>query len=190
VSTATWVLRLPAGGLDGALAVLRNLGTVTAEKVTADDVTEAYVDLKGRLANAKASEARLLELLAHKTEKLSDVLEVERELGRTRGEVESMEGKLRLLDHRIDLSTLTVQLRVEEKYVPPVAPGFWGELGETFVGSLEGLVDFGAGLLTFTVAVVPWLLVLGPLGWLFVRGLRWLRRKLWPQATPKPPNAA
>jgi hypothetical protein len=181
VSTATWVLRIPATGLDGALQTLRNLGTVTAEKVTAEDVTEAYVDLKARLDTGKAAEARLVQLLAQKTDKLSDVLDVERELTRVRGEVESLEGKLRLLDHRIDLSTLTIHLRVEEKYVPPVAPTLWSKLGETLLGSLEGLLEFAELALTVAVAVLPWALVLGLLAWLAVRilraGLRWVVRK-------------
>lgn len=177
VSTATWVLRIPATGLDGALQSLRNLGTVTAEKVNTEDVTEAWVDLKARLDNEKAAEARLVQLLAQKTDKLSDVLDVERELTRVRGEVESLEGKLRLLDHRIDLSTLTVRLRVEERYVPPVEPTLWSRLADTLEGSLHGLREFAELALTVAVALLPWMVVWGPLGWLGLRGLRWVTRK-------------
>ena len=68
--------------------------------VSAEDVGEEYVDVQARVANAHRLEQRLIEVLATKTGKLSDILNVERELARVREEIERMEGRMRYLRTR------------------------------------------------------------------------------------------
>ncbi len=80
-------LRVPAADLDAALADLRQLGRVESESQKGDDVTRQYADLVARLANARNTEQRLSQILAQRTGKLSDVLDVERENARFRCEI-------------------------------------------------------------------------------------------------------
>lgn len=108
--TAMLEVKVPAARFDDLVAGLRPLGRVESVNVSAQDVGEEYVDVTARIANARRLEERLIELLATRTGKLQDVLNVERELARVREEIERYEGRLRYLKSRSALSTLTVSL--------------------------------------------------------------------------------
>ncbi|HWE41226.1 MAG TPA: DUF4349 domain-containing protein, partial [Gemmatimonadaceae bacterium] len=83
---------------------------VETVNVTAEDVGEEFVDVTARMGNARRLEARLVELLATRTGKLEDVLQVERELARVREEIERYEGRIRYLRAQTAMSTMTVNV--------------------------------------------------------------------------------
>ncbi len=95
-SSATLVLRVPSDRFDEAMRRTRDLGAVTRDDSQAEDITDAFTDLAARLANARHLEQRLLKLVDERTGGVSDLLEVERELARVRGEIEAAEGHLRM----------------------------------------------------------------------------------------------
>jgi hypothetical protein len=123
--------------------------------VSAEDVSEEFVDLTARVANARRLEERLLELLGTRTGKLQDVLSVERELARVREEIERMEGRLRFLRARAQLSTLSVGLHEPPPLVTtrpganPLAEAV-RQAWRNFVGVLAG----GIASLGYLVPVV------------------------------------
>ncbi|MEO6525844.1 MAG: DUF4349 domain-containing protein [Gemmatimonadaceae bacterium] len=108
--SATLELRVPSDKFDGLLAALNTVGKVESVTATAQDVAEEYVDLGARAANARRVEARLVELLATRTGKLSDVLTVEQELARVRMEAERYDARLRWLERRATLSSLDITI--------------------------------------------------------------------------------
>jgi hypothetical protein len=108
--SATIELRVPSDKFDGLLSALSNLGKVESVTANAEDVAEEYVDLGARAANARKVEARLVELLATRTGKLSDVLTVEQELARVRMEAERYDARLRWLERRASLSSLDITI--------------------------------------------------------------------------------
>ena len=107
---ATLELRVPSDKFDGLLAALSRLGKVESVTANAEDVAEEYVDLGARAANARRVEARLVEMLATRTGKLSDVLTVEQELARVRMETERYDARLRWLERRASLSSLDITI--------------------------------------------------------------------------------
>jgi len=117
------VLRVPVGQMDSALTELKGLGRVDAESQNGEEVTAQYVDLQARLANSRNTEQRLTEVLQQRTGKLSDVLEVETEIARVRGEIESMEAERKSLATQVSFATLNVTLTEDYKpklqTVPP-----------------------------------------------------------------------
>jgi hypothetical protein len=122
VRQATIEIKVPAGRFDDLTDGLRPLGRIEFLNVGAEDVSEEFVDLTARTANARRMEERLLELLATRTGKLQDVLSVERELARVREEIERMEGRMRYLKTRAQLSTLSVAIHEPPPLVSPT-PG-------------------------------------------------------------------
>jgi hypothetical protein len=102
------VLRVPAARFLALLDRLEGLGVVAEREIKADDVTEQHVDLRARLRNARAVEARLKEMLA-KARDVKEALEVERELRRVGEEIERLEGLLKHLESRVAFSTVTVE---------------------------------------------------------------------------------
>lgn len=162
-------MKVPAARFDEALGGLAPLGEVESVEVTAEDVGEEYVDVSARLANARRLEERLLGILETRTGELEEVLAVERELARVRGEIERHEGRLRYLRTRAAVSTLTVRLH-EPYAVVGDYPGA-NPIAEAFAQAWRNFVAFLALFIASLGVLVP-LGVIALLVWLAVRKLR------------------
>jgi len=106
----TVVAKVLPQNLDAFLLKLRDLGELKNQTLKAEDVTKAYYDTQARLENARRMETQLQDLLKHENSKVSDLLQVERELGRVRGEIEQMQGELKLYDFQVQYATVTMNI--------------------------------------------------------------------------------
>jgi len=107
-------LRIPTSQLATTILELKALGRVEAENQNGEEVTQQHADLLARLKNSRETEQRLQAILTQRTGKISDVLEVEQEIARVRGEIEQMEAEQKNLEHRVDFAT--VDLKLSEEY--------------------------------------------------------------------------
>jgi hypothetical protein len=110
----TVVVKVLPQNLDAFLLKLRDLGEVQNQSVSTEDVTKDYYDTQARLDNSRRMEEQLQDLLKHANSKVSDLLAVERELGRVRGQIEQMQGQLKLYDFEVQYATVTMQLREKD----------------------------------------------------------------------------
>lgn len=177
VSSATLTLRVPARGFTPVMKSLGQLGVVQSESTDSQDITEKYYDLKSRLETARKLEQRLLVLLQTRTDKMSDLLQVERELARVREKVESFQGKLRLFDNLVDLCTITVNLSIQQRYTPPKPATLPEEMSRVLSNSWGSLKGLGRATLLAGVALLPWALPLGLVIFILLRIARRLRRR-------------
>ncbi|HET6764034.1 MAG TPA: DUF4349 domain-containing protein [Longimicrobiaceae bacterium] len=150
---ASLEVKVPSARWDAALAALAPLGKVETVSVTAQDVGEEFVDVTARVENARRLESRLLVLLDQRTGKLDEVLNVERELARVRGEIERFEGRLRYLTTRTAMSTLTVRLH-EPRPIVGDYPGA-SLLGGAAQDAWRNFMLFIAGLIASLGFLVP-----------------------------------
>jgi len=174
------VLRIPVGQMDSALAALKNLGHVDSESQKGEEVTAQYIDLQARLANARHTEQRLTEVLQQRTGKLSDVLAVETEIARVRGEIESMEAERKSLATQVAFATLNVTL--SEDYKPQlqtVPPSTFRQFRNSAV---EGYQTMAAGAISLLNAV----LFFGPSLLLWAAVAFFPARYAWRRLTAKP----
>lgn len=167
---ADLTLRVPADALDKTVTGLKALGTPTSEATNQQDITRDYTDLETRLAVKEQELARLRELLANRTGKLSDVLEVEREITRVVTDIEQMKGQRRYYDNQVAMSTLSLTL-FEAGALRPV-PGM--SIGIAIKESLQTLNTSGGLLIYFVVLLAPWIIVGAIIRWLIVL---WRRRR-------------
>lgn len=112
--SASFTLRVPEKALDATLDSLATLGSVASRTVSAQDVTEEAIDLDARLQSLIATRDRLRKLHDSATS-VTEVIAVERELGRVQGEVDSLEGRLKHL--RSSAALATVELSIRRKIV-------------------------------------------------------------------------
>jgi hypothetical protein len=164
-----WTVRVPVAKYSEFVDAAGRLGETLHVRTDAQDVTEQFVDLEARLKNKRVEEERLQEHLKSSTGKLEDILAVEKELSRVRGEIEEAEGRRQKLTNLADLATVTVSLRERKGYTPPESPAFGATVGRTFGESLDLLGRCGKGLVLVAVAVAPWLPVL-----VVIVGAAWL----------------
>lgn len=167
--SATLELRVPSQRFDDAVTGLSPVGKVEAVNVEVEDVGEEYVDVAARVENARRLEARLVQLLATRTGKLGDVLQVEWELARVREEIERYEGRLRYLRARASVSRLTVTVHEPLPLVAatpadhPIGDAF-KQAWRNFVGVLTTIIaSLGVLVPLAAIAVGTWLLVRGRL---------------------------
>ncbi len=156
VSYATLVVRIPAPRFDEVLRAVLQLGSVEREATGSRDVTDEYADAAARLGSARKLEARLLGLVDTRPGKLSDLLEVERELARVREGIERLEGQVRLFDEQVELATLTVHLDVRQIYAPDRAPTLGQDARGTFGDSARLLGRALRWSLLGAIALAPW----------------------------------
>lgn len=102
--------RVAAEYFEDALKALRGMAVeVKSESTSGTDVTEEYVDLDARVKNLEASETRLLELM-EQAGSVEEILEVERELTKTRSEIEQIKGRMQYLEQSTSTSLIQVNL--------------------------------------------------------------------------------
>jgi hypothetical protein len=169
VRAATLEIRVAAPRFEELVAGLAPFGKVETVNVTAEDVGEEFVDLSARVTNARRLEARLIELLATRTGKLSDVLTVERELARVREEIERYEGRLRYLQARSAVSTLAVTVH-EPLPILAGAPAT-NPIAQAFLQAWRNFVSLLAALIASLGVLIP-LAALGLVVWIGLRRLR------------------
>jgi hypothetical protein len=157
--TLTATLRVPADQLDASVADLKMLGRVETESQSGQDVTSQYVDLQARLSNARTTQQRLTDMLRQRTGKLSDVLEVEQEIDRVRGEIEQMEAERKTMSNQVSFATLNATITEDYKAQLQVAPPSTStRLSNAAVDGYKSLVDGVVGVALFLLENGPSLL--------------------------------
>jgi PKD repeat protein len=103
-------IRVEAQHFDEAIAALHNMAVdVTSESTSGQDVTEEYIDLNAQLTNLQASEAQLLELMKQAGD-VDQILEVQKELTNTRGQIEQIKGRMQYLEQSTAMSLIQINL--------------------------------------------------------------------------------
>lgn len=165
--SAYLTIRVPAEALDGFIAQVSGLANVVSTTRRVEDITLSYTDTEGRLNALKTEEARLLELM-EQAQTMSDLLEIEERLTEVRYQLENYTSTLRLYDNQVDYATLDLTLREVAKFTPPEKQGFWEKVTS---GLADSIVDLGQGLVDVAAWVLielPYLVLVGLLGWLVV----------------------
>jgi len=171
------VVRVPSGNLDEFTAKLEPLAKkMRSKNLSSHDVTDEYIDIYARLTTKRELEKRYREIL-RKATKVTEMLEVERQLETVRGEIESMEARIEHINNHVAYSTVTIT------YYQHVVTADGEPFGQEIANSL------GTGwsrMLAFIVAMLSaWpLLIFGSLAvWLSVKAVR-----KWQLFQPQPVN--
>ncbi len=154
-------LRVPGDQLESVTTELKALGRVELESQNGEEVTQQYVDLEARLVNAKNTEQRLADLLRQRTGKLSDVLDVEKEIDEVREKIERMEAEKKSLANRVDFATLNIKVNEDYKAQIQVVPGsfltrFRNAAVEGYESTVESLLSVLVVLLTYGPTILIW----------------------------------
>jgi hypothetical protein len=164
-------------------------GRLTSQTVQSEDLTRQIVDTEARLRALTALRDRLQELLRSRPGRLSDLLEVERELARVQGEIDATQSNLAVMRTRVAMSELTLNYQSAPR---PVGSDTLEPLRHALANFLGIVVAGFAAIITIIAGLIPVAVVVVPLVWL---ALRWRKRRggrfFGPRATappaPQPP---
>lgn len=162
--TASLTIRVPADQVDSFVEEVSGLTNLVSSSRNVRDITLTYSDTEGRVKALETEQTRLLELM-EQAENMSDLLEIEARLTEVRYQLESYASTLRLYDNQVDYATVSLYITEVEKYTPVEEPGFFeritGGLAESIVNLGETIVE----CIVWLIVNLPYLIVLGLLGW-------------------------
>jgi len=153
-------LRIPAPELAAALLEVKALGRLEAETQNGEEVTQQHADLVARLKNSRETEQRLQDVLRTRTGKVKEVLEVEEEIARVRGEIEQMEAEQKTLEHRVGFATIDVRITEEYKaQLTSPAPSVGTQLRNAGISGVRSAAEGVLGIVLFFAESGPTLLL-------------------------------
>ncbi len=172
--SGTWkdgyiTVRVPEAQHPQFMDDIAKLGEVTSRSVTGQDVTEEYIDLTARLENLERQEKRLFDVL-NMSVTVEEVLSVEKEIERVRGEIDSLTGRLTYLNDRVELSTINVRLTEPDRVAYS-----WG-LKDAFTESARGFISMVNALIILTGYLMPIVILLAVFGGILIGVRRMVRR--------------
>ena len=125
---------------------------VTHENMYSTDVTEEYLDTEARLNVMQSTENRFVELLSE-TKNVEETIQVEKELMRIRGDIDSFQSRLNYLDKTTDNSILHLNMTEETSLV-----GENWSVSDSFSDSIKSLVSFSKTLADIFVTLLIFVL--------------------------------
>lgn len=158
------------------IEAIKNVATkVTNENINSNDVTEEFVDTEAKLNVMKQTENRFISLLSE-TANVEEVMSVERELMRLRGEIDSLEGRMKYLSKTTDNSVLNIYMT--EKV--PITGSGW-RFFDSLDNSVRAMVSFSKHIANFLIGIIvfsPILIGVGVIAFLTYKyGKRYIPRR-------------
>lgn len=174
-------IRIPSNKFDDFMSFTEKGFDVKNKSITSDNITDAYVDNEARLKNLRAQEEQILTILK-KANTVEEVLKVQGELYRIRGEAEALEARKKSWDKQVDYATVTVN--ADKKMIVPdskksIISGseFGKAVGKGFSNTTVSLVLAIENILIFIFSNIIVLLILGVAGFFGFRSYRKKYRK-------------
>lgn len=153
----TMTVRVPSAKFSEALDEIRKTASrVVVETVKSDDVTEEFIDIEAQLKAKKALEAQFLEIMK-RANTVEDALNVQSELAEVRGEIEKIEGRKRFLENQTSFSTIKIRLQTPATFTEN-STGFFDRFKQAFSNGFDAALNFILGLVSFVIAILPFLL--------------------------------
>lgn len=165
-------VKVPQKNFHSSIEQIEALGTVKSKQISGQDVTEEFIDLNARLGNLKKQETRLQEILNIATT-VTDVLDVEYELERVRGEIERLTGRLNFINQSVEMSTISIRAREPTPITGGDGFGFVDALKEGLTGFIESVY----GIIIFIGYMLPIALFVAVVILIAV----WIKRKVLPR---------
>ena len=175
------VLRVLPENLKPLVEQIHKVGKVVSQNTESEDKTTTVIDVEAKIKNTTELRNRLRSILTTRTGSLKDVVEVERELSKAQAELDSLVASRKALANKTEKIAVTIDFRPEPSIAETGAfapiTSAWHQMGRVFAESI-------AAILTFIVAVIPWLILIIPAVWFVPK----LFRKVFRKKEPPVPN--
>ena len=155
--------RIPANKLDEFTGKVAEIGNITYESESVEDVTLQYVDLSSHKKMLVAEQTRLMELLEN-ANSMEDIITIESRLSEVRYQIESMESQLRTFDNQVDYSTVHINVEEVERYTPQPEKSTWERIksgfGENVYRVTNGIKNFAIEFVIAIPVLLVWVVVI------------------------------
>jgi Domain of unknown function (DUF4349) len=128
------------------------------KEISSQDITEEYIDVEARMNAKKNLEKRYLQLLT-KAMKVSEIIEIEKQLAAVREEIEAKEGQLRYMKNKISMSTVTVEMYTNDASESGATASFGGKIWNAIKTGFNGLSRLLIGIISLWPFVILLILI-------------------------------
>src|SRR5256712_11508262 len=154
--SASLTIRVPSSRFGEAVQALKSLeGEIQTSGVSAQDVTDQFVDLQARLTAKQAEDQRYLAIL-NRASTIDEILKVDASLGNVRTQIEQLTAQINSIKHRTDFSTISMSISTLSALPGDTTTKVW-DPAKTVGRALAAL---GAMMQVFADALI-WLIVFG-----------------------------
>ena len=148
-------LRIPPAKVEDIAAFLAKRGEITSKDISSTDVSKQLFDHELAIKNLRTTLDRLTQLMSTPGLQVQQILQVEQEMTRIRGQIDQLEGDQRYLKDRVALATLDISISRREGAVTVAKakayPGVRGVMLTLFDPSARARTRFGAGFVVHTM---------------------------------------
>src|SRR5256714_1065075 len=154
--SASLTIRVPSSRFGDALQQLKSLeGEIQTSGVSAQDVTDQFVDLQARLTAKQAEEQRYIAIL-NRASTIDEILKVDASLVSVRTQIEQLTAQINSIKQRTDFSTISMSISTLSVLPGDTTTKAWDP--SKTVG--RALAALGAMMQVFADLVI-WLIVFG-----------------------------
>ncbi|KAF2332176.1 DUF4349 domain-containing protein [Flavobacterium nitrogenifigens] len=141
-------IKVPSQNFDRFINnVSKGVSYFEVKNISAEDVTEQFIDLTSRLNTKKKLEERYLQIL-QKATKVSEILEIEKQISAIREEIESKEGQLKYLESRVSESTVTIDFYKKTPEKEGIKISYGSKIWNAIKSGFFSLSDFLISLIS------------------------------------------
>jgi len=175
----TVVFKVPPEKLNVFLSFLSTVGNLSNTNISSNDITDDYYDTAARLQNLKNGRDQFLQIMK-KAVTIDELLKVQAELNNITGEIEALEGKLKMWDKLVAESTVSLSISEQNKPVSisqNVSWNFstprevWQAMKNGFIMVTNGLFSILLWLLIVVVTLSP-IIVIGAIIFIIIKIIR------------------
>lgn len=158
------IVRVPSKNFDSFLKdISKGVAFFDNKEISSRDVTAEYIDIDARLKAKKVLESRYLELLK-KANKVTEMLEIEKQLSAIREEIEAKEGQLNYMQNQVSFSTVTIEFYKSVAEESGVTASYGMKIWTAIKSGFNSLSSFFINLLS----IWPFIIILFAAGY-FIR---------------------
>lgn len=156
--SASYTLRIPADTSEHFKEKIQEMGTLTRQSESVEDVTLQYVDTESHIAALKTEQESLMKML-EQADSIETILAVQNQLTQVRYELESYESQKKTYDNAVAYST--IQVYVQEVEREAQVSGTYGEkLMERLSRNLYGIKTGFISLSMWFLGALPYWILL------------------------------
>jgi len=168
-------VRVVPQDLNKLLEFIAKQGKVSQHSTETEDKTAEVVDVEAKLKNQAEFRDSLRKMLAKPGVNVADLLQIQEKLAEAQATLDSEAMQRKVLANETEKVLVNAEFHAEAN---GRTPGMFTPIGEALKESGGVLGESLAVLITAVAAVIPWLIIILPCGWLIVRAAkRWKERR-------------
>jgi hypothetical protein len=143
-------VKVAFANFEKTISEIKKIATlVIQESATGQDVTEEYADLQAQIKNKQAEEQAYIKIF-DQAQKIQDILDVTRQLSIVRGQIESLQGRLKFMENQTSMSTISISLSEDQNIT---ITDSWRPL-QIAKDAFNSLIKMSQGFISFLIILV------------------------------------